>query len=70
MLCYHEEERNDFANSESNSLVVFSCEVVKGKVVEALESYSSGLGTQLSTPPQHSRFWLFSEDEFTLHALF
>ncbi|KAJ7884648.1 hypothetical protein B0H14DRAFT_3432380 [Mycena olivaceomarginata] len=70
LLCYHEEERSDSANSESDGLVRFSGEVVKSKVVDALESYSSGLGAQLSTPPQHSRFWLFSGDEFTLHALF
>ncbi|KAJ7311792.1 hypothetical protein DFH08DRAFT_822550 [Mycena albidolilacea] len=67
---YHKKESKDSSNFDSDALAGFGAKVVKKNVVEALERYSAGLGTKLAMPPQHSRFWLFSGDEFSLQALF
>jgi hypothetical protein len=67
---YHEEETKDLVNFGSAALARFGSTVVKKKIVDALECYSAGQGARLMMAPQHPRFWLYSGEEFSLHALF
>jgi hypothetical protein len=68
LLRYHEQEAQDPANSESPALVEFETEVVRARMVDALESYSAGLGAKVEMEPEHHRFQLFSGNEFTTRA--
>jgi hypothetical protein len=71
LLQYHRREAGVKANSDSAALIAFKFATVKAKIVDALEAYSPGLGAQLeSYAPEHSRFWLFTGEEFGMTALF
>jgi hypothetical protein len=71
LLQYHQATAHDSANSDSAALLSVDFAVVEAEIVGTLESYSSGLGEQLSTyEPPHSRFWLFTGDEFAITPLF
>lgn len=71
LLEYHERESASDVNNESHALIRFGNGDVRAKVVEALESYSTGLGSKLEDfMPEHSGFWLFSGDEFVTTASF
>jgi hypothetical protein len=71
VLQYHRLEAGVKANSDSEALISLKFPVVNAKMVDALESYSPGLGSKLeSYVPDHSRFWLFTGDEFVVNALF
>jgi hypothetical protein len=71
VLQYHRQEAGVKANSDSAALISFKFAVVKAKILDALEAFSPGLGTKLeSYAPEHSRFWLFTGEEFVLTALF
>jgi hypothetical protein len=69
LIQYHEEEMADTANDASTALVEFGAELVKNKVVKALERYSAGLGDKLDDAPEHSRFWLYSGEEISIQPL-
>ncbi|KAJ7813788.1 hypothetical protein B0H14DRAFT_3477564 [Mycena olivaceomarginata] len=71
LLQYHLRESAIKVNRESDALVGFDYEDVHANIVDALETYSVGLGKELQTfTAEHSGFWLYSGDEFAITALF
>jgi hypothetical protein len=71
LLQYHLRESAIKVNQESDALVGFDYEDVHTNIVDALETYSVGLGKELQTfTAEHSGFWLYSGDEFAITALF
>jgi hypothetical protein len=69
LLRYHKQEAKNSANADSHVLVRYDFEAVRKKVAYILERYSAGLGDKLDMVPQHSGFWLYSGEEFSIQVL-